>query len=1146
LHITEIEIDNFKSFGRKTTIPFFGHFTVISGPNGSGKSNIIDAILFSLALSSSRTLRAEKLTDLINLNTGKNNAEVAITFSDGTVIRRRIRRTPHGYYSYNYLNNRLCKQTDITEFLAKVGIKPEGYNVVMQGDITRIMEMSDTERRKILDEIAGVAEFDSKKDAALRELEVVRERIEREELMLHELDTRLAELEGERDRAVEYRALLDKIHHFEGCRSAAELREREKELLALRELSGDQGKALEKARAAAAEVAGTLEGLNGELADLDLQINEKSGPEYLGLVSTLEAEKGKITLSGQTIERLGKEKEGNLEEINRIYLDQKRAEAKVAEQTQAIRTLSIDRANLAMEAGTLRGKFEVMERDVKARTSNVESSRDRLFQLMEEVEKAKAARAEVIHKKDLLIEKSRGRTSERERLQKEAAAAEGEMAEKDRQVAECGTSVADREGEKQALERELAAAEGKLFALRAEAERLDTEARGKERDLARLEAQQQGGGEGTERGLEAVKGLEGVHGTIRELGKADPEYATALSVAAGGRIRNIVVDDDRVAANGIALLKEQKLGRFTFLPLKNLKQVNLPPLEARPGVIDYAVNLIHYDPVYAPAFRIVFGRTVVVDTLDRARKLLGKYRMVTLEGELLEESGAMTGGSLKKVKGFGIAAEDDIARLRAEIQGLAAEAAEVKEAVKSGEARTGEMRARRTALDEEMARFRILSGEYGKHREALLAEREAALAALAKIDGETGGGTKELAACEEEMDGMTREITRLTGEVEDLKKTLDDDALPGIVAEMERLRTEADEVEKRLRNKDAEISGAQQERTYFAKRVEELAADRDRVTAKNKEMDATIASAKEEIERAKAAIVSLEDRLSVFSKELSGLREARDGITGKIRAAERKRADREAAIEKVTLQMTSLAEKEAALSAAVEALKVQAAGIETDLSLREIEEGLSEAKKGMEGMGAVNMLAIEEYERTTARAKERTERKEVLSRERTSILSRIEQYEKMKFAAFSAAFSAIDTNFREIFARLTRGSGHLVLENEENPFAGGLTFAVQPRDKKVHLLSSLSGGEKSLTTLAFIFSIQKYLPAPFYALDEVDMFLDGYNVEQIANMIKELSANAQFVIVSLRKPMIDSADRIVGVTLREDKSSLVTGVKASG
>jgi len=1146
LHITQIEIDNFKSFGRKTTIPFFEHFTVISGPNGSGKSNIIDAILFSLALSSSRGLRAEKLTDLINLNSGKNTAEVAISFSDGTVIRRRIRRTPHGYYSYNYLNNRLCKQTDITDFLAKVGIKPEGYNVVMQGDITRIMEMSDTERRKILDEIAGVAEFDSKREAALQELDVVRERVEREELMLHELDTRLHELENERDRAVEYRSLLDKIHHFEGCRSAAELREKEKELLTLRELAGEQGKALEKARGAAAEVAATIDRLNRELAELDGKINEKSGPEYLGLVSTLEAEKGKIALAEQTIGRLGKEKEGNLEEINRVYLDQKRAEAKVTECTQSVRTLSIDRANLAMEAGSLRGKFDVMDRDVKSRTANVESSRDRLFQLMEEVEKKKTARAEVIHKKDLLIEKSRTRTSEHERLQKEVEATEAEMTEKDRQVAECGTSTADREAEKQALDRELAAAEGKLFALRAEAQRLETESRARERELARLEAQQQATGEGTERGLEAVRGMDGVHGTIRELGKADPEYAVALSVAAGGRIRNIVVDDDRVAADAITLLKEQKLGRFTFLPLKNLKTVNLPPLEARPGVIDYAVNLIHYDPVYAPAFRIVFGRTVVVDTLDRARKLLGRHRMVTLEGELLEESGAMTGGSLKKVKGFGIAADDDIARLRAEIQGLAVEAEEVKQAIQKAEAGTTGMRAKRTTLDEEMARFRILAEEYGKRREALIAEREADLATLGRLGEETGGGTQELAACEQELDGMSQEIGRLAGEVEELKKTLDDATLPGFVQEMERLRTEADEVEKRLRNKDTEIAGVQQERSYFTKRAEELSADKERVTGKNKEIGATVASAKEEIERAKGSIASLDERLSAFSKELSGLRTARDGLTEKVRAAERKRAEKEAGIERVALQIAALDEKEKALAAALEGLKVQAAGIETELSLQEIEEGLAEAKKSVEGMGAVNMLAIEEYEKTCARVKERRERKEILSRERASILERIEQYEKMKFSAFSTAFAAIDGHFREMFARLTRGSGHLVLENEEDPFAGGLTFAVQPRDKKVHLLSSLSGGEKSLTTLAFIFSIQKYLPAPFYALDEIDMFLDGYNVEQIATMVKELAGNAQFIIVSLRKPMIDSADRIVGVTLREDKSSLVTGVKASG
>ncbi|HNO08940.1 MAG TPA: AAA family ATPase, partial [Methanoregulaceae archaeon] len=172
MHITELEIDNFKSFLKKTKIPFFEGFTVISGPNGSGKSNIIDSILFVLALSSSRTLRAEKLTDLINLNSAKPIAEVSLSFSDGTKIRRRIKKTGSGYYSYNYLNEKLCKQSEVTEFLSKFGIKPHGYNVVMQGDITRIIEMSDFERRKIIDEIAGVSEFDAKKDQAIRELEV--------------------------------------------------------------------------------------------------------------------------------------------------------------------------------------------------------------------------------------------------------------------------------------------------------------------------------------------------------------------------------------------------------------------------------------------------------------------------------------------------------------------------------------------------------------------------------------------------------------------------------------------------------------------------------------------------------------------------------------------------------------------------------------------------------------------------------------------------------------------------------------------------------------------------------------------------------------------------------------------------------------
>ena len=363
---------------------------------------------------------------------------------------------------------------------------------------------------------------------------------------------------------------------------------------------------------------------------------------------------------------------------------------------------------------------------------------------------------------------------------------------------------------------------------------------------------------------------------------------------------------------------------------------------------------------------------------------------------------------------------------------------------------------------------------------------------------------------------------------------------------MERLRTEADEVEKRLRNKDTEIAGVQQERSYFTKRAEELSADKERVTGKNKEIDATVASAKEEIEQAKGTIASLDERLSAFSKELSGLRTARDGLTEKVRTAERKRAEKEAGIERITVQIAALDEKEKALAAALEGLRVQAAGIETDLSLKEIEDGLAEAKKSVEGMGAVNMLAIEEYEKTCARAKERKERKEILSRERASILERIEQYEKMKHSAFSTAFTAIDGNFRETFARLDPG------ERTPGPRERGGSLC-----RRAHLRRPAPGQEGPPPLVPLGRGEVPHHPRLHFLHPEVpprpllcprrDRHVPG-RVQRRADREhgEGVSANAQFVIVSLRKPMIDRADRIVGVTLREDKSSLVTGVKASG
>jgi len=1145
LHITELEIDNFKSFSKKTKIPFLPGFTVISGPNGSGKSNIIDSILFVLALSSARNLRAEKLTDLINLNSGKNTAEVAIEFSDGTKIRRRIKRTGNGYYSYNYLNDRVCKQLDIVDFLAKHGIKPHGYNVVMQGDVTRIMEMSDGERRKIIDEIAGVAEFDSKKDQALRELDVVRERIEREELLLIELQKRVNELKKERSHALEYQKWQKELEYFQACRSAAKLHDQEKELATLLKVSEDQKIALSRIEADRSLEENELSYLRADLRDIDEEINRKSGSDYLKLIAELEEAKSAIKVAEQAIVRLRKEKETNLETINRVYQDTKRAEARVAECSEQVREFSIDRTNMAMEVATAKAQLEKIENEIKQHSEDTEGAREKLFALLQSAEEKKGVRSGLLHEQDMLIEKSRMRTTELERLTGLLKQLDEEYAAKQSQMTDSDKSVAGLDAEKKALDRALSELESGLFSSRSTLEHVRTEMKDAEQEAIRLEATMQARGESGGRAIEAVSAMDGVHGTIMGLGKSPAEYATALNVAAGQKLQYVVCDTDAIAAEAIQYLKNEKLGRVTFLPLNKLKPPALPPVK-EPGIIDYAVNLLEYDPKYDRAFAVALGSTVVVDSLERARKLIGKYRMVTLEGELLERSGAMTGGSAKKqVRGFGAAVDDEIVRIRAHLAELADEAAGIEENVKRLTAEVDSRRAARNEIEQKVARFGMFSEEFTRRFEAITVEKQTIEQAIARQQGETSGASAEVAALEAKLDATTAEINAVNAEIDEIKKKLDDTSIPALTEQMEKKRREIEELERRLRNKESDINDATRERTHFNARIAELGDERGRQEERNRQIDTEIAGGNDQITGSRTRIAAIEERQKEFSGVLDDLRAKRNEVSGHIGASEQKLLKFDSEKEKIKVQADAVADRTATLGLEMDTLRRVVGDIKTDLTLTEIEGKIAEADGAIRKIGAVNMLAIEEYDKVQRQVDERTERKETLSRERTTIIDRIQKYEQMKFEAFMTAFKAIDANFREVFARLTSGSGHLVLENEEDPFAGGLTFAVQPRDKTVHLLSSLSGGEKSLTTLAFIFSIQQHVPAPFYAFDEVDMSLDGSNVDRIATMIKELAPTSQFVIVSLRKPMITEAERIMGVTLRPDKSTLVTGVKVN-
>ncbi|WP_346865594.1 chromosome segregation protein SMC, partial [Methanocalculus sp. MSAO_Arc2] len=886
--------------------------------------------------------------------------------------------------------------------------------------------------------------------------------------------------------------------------------------------------------------------LRTEMKEIDFEINKLSGPEYLRLLSHIEEAKGVIRHSGQSIQRNTRERESNLEAINRKFADIRRSETTVKERTEGIRALSIDRTSLGMELSTLRAKMEKTEADLAEATRDSEGAQSEIFDCMQELEALKAERSRLISEKDAIIEKSRIRVSERERLAPQLQVLKDERNEKDREIRSAGSELEGIRHERKLHDQQVSAVEKEMMTLRGSHEEVKSEIRRLEQKLMQLEARNQAHGEVYGRAIEAVLGMDGVYGTIAQLGKAPPEYATALNVAAGARINHVVVTDDSIAADAIQFLKDGRLGRATFLPLQKLRvPPPLPPPEGD-GVVDYAIRLIEYDPVYERAFSLVFGTSVVVDTMENARKHLGRHRMVTLEGELIERTGAMTGGSLKReMKGFGASVDRDIRALSEKLSVLRQEEVELADAVKRQTATAEALRSDRQAAEQKAARFEMVIEEYGKRLTQLDYEIDDLSNTISALEGGEAEISAEIAALEEKQDEIDDQIQSANARADAIKKRIAESDAIALADTIQQLKRSIEDVERRLRNKEADIADLQRERQYFSKRIEEMTAEKETLFEENIRLETENRSFEEHMAQARDRISALEEQQRSFSDEIEDLRLKRSDIDEQIVVIERRILEHSNEKERHTIQLEALRERQKVLAEEISALVPETKEIECDLAYDEIEEKITSTERQIRKIGAVNMLAIEEFDQVSERVRERTEKKEVLSRERSDLIDRIEGFERMKREAFLSTFHSIDTNFKEIYAQLARGWGRLILENEEDPFSGGMTFEVHPQEKEVRRLNMMSGGEKSLVTLALIFSIQRHLPAPFYGLDEVDMHLDGTNVEAIAGMIRGLARNSQFISISLRKPMIEGADRIIGATIRPDKSTLVTGVKSN-
>ena len=590
------------------------------------------------------------------------------------------------------------------------------------------------------------------------------------------------------------------------------------------------------------------------------------------------------------------------------------------------------------------------------------------------------------------------------------------------------------------------------------------------------------------------------------------------------------------------LLNSSRAGRATFIPLNKVKKApGRLQLPKNSGVIDFAINLVDFDDIYLDAFFYAVGDTLIVEDADAAEPLMGKFRMVTLDGKLYEKSSAITGGYVKKSAfGFGQNNDKELENAKAKLDDL--------------QRKLDSAVAHKKALEEKLDKVRVTysssSTEYSK----------------AKI--ELSNMTSQFEASQNLLETKKTFVTENEPKIEKLNSELDKIEtkrveLADSIQQAQDKLTELDNLlnDKDLKDLKEKTQGLEDEIRHLnynntIKFNEQLIVSKEddikNTTKNNESLEKDKETYKTEIVQLEEQLNALSDKIAVIDAKIGELVKQKEEIHKSLVDLQTNSAVKSSEIDRINEQIeafkTRRRELEPQLKEASELL--ESSGIEisklepVEISLEELNAKIQRLDKRMQELGDVNMRAIVSYEEKAARKEELDTQINTLSTERQSILDKMNGFEQQKKEAFMTTFTAINENFKDIYHQLSEGEGRLILENEKDPLSAGMTIEAKPRDKTTNnKLGALSGGEKALTALALVFSIQRYLPAPFYALDEVDASLDTMNVERIADMVKKQSSDTQFLVVSHRRPMIEAANRTIGVTQKEKGKTKVTGVK---
>lgn len=1164
MYIKQLEVDNFKSFANKVDIPLLKGFTTISGPNGSGKSNIIDSILFALGLSTSRTLRAEKLFHLISTHTKRNEAIVKVTFgetkdenhgSDFTVTRK-IKKSTQGYNSIYYINDKPVTLTEIHTLLEKYNITPNSYNVMMQGDVTSITNCSATERRKIIDEIAGIADFDRRIEQATNELTTVEQRVEKSSLILSEVDTRLEQLKEEREVALKYQKLKEEKTGLEGQINTVKFFDIKRNLEQAHANILDFTKKKKQEEAKHKDLEERLTLIKYKYEEISALVREKGEAQQIEIKKQAEETKGAIERKQSAINYADKQIQDGLKAAENSKNGIEVQQQKIKDTELKIQLKNDEIVGIEKNITEQKAELKKILEEMTGLNQTADQHIEKRNQLRKELETLQ-------DKENNLIKEKLPLESELKSLQKELADAQEQIEKLTDFKKNFGsnkdlisTQVDELKREMDDLKIVQQNAMHDLDTTKNEIADLNYNIQMAYKKIASMEAQKQAAEDANfGRAIDTVMNakLKGVHAPLVKLGKVDKEFATAMEIAIGGRMTHVVVDDEHVGSVAIELLKSSNAGRATFIPLNKLKdcpsKLTLPKDK---GVIDYAINLIDFDDKYLNAFYYAVGDTLVVEDLSCARKLMGKYRVVTLDGEIIEKSGSMTGGAVRKSGlRFSQNEDEELDKFKSKLKEMEKQSAELETKKVSLEKKLDDVRVNYSNTMTEYNKANLEVGSLVKNseqNETLIAEKTEF---ITLTEPKIGAIALKLDKMEENHIKVTDSITKVQEDITKVEKLINDEDLKDLKEKTESVEFEIKRLQTNLANANNDLSEYGREIAFFKGLIETKEEEIVNIKKNNETLEKDKVKYAKEIEEEKVKLEKLEEQIAEITEKLGELLKQRDEINNDLMEIEKQKHIQASDIERIGEQIESFKARRRELEPELESAReeLENSGVEVNklepvtISIEEITSKIQRLEKRMEDLGLVNMRAITAYDEVLARQSELKTQIETLSKERKQILERMQGYEQLKKETFMKTYNNINENFKEVFHRLSDGEGTLVLENEEDPLSGGLTIEAQPRDKKKQRLEGMSGGEKSLTALAFVFAIQRYMPAPFYAFDEVDMHLDGLNVEKLSDMIKHQAKDTQFIVVSLRKPMIESANRTIGVTQKEKGITRVTGVK---